>query len=148
VTTKQLITKDFAYEPDPDRFRESSFKIVKEMAGPLAQVTCREPLKASMNRSLKAMLAQSLTDATEIDIIIQKAVPDNLDFGCNLIKMAVVEQAEEVIKKDPVISQAIQLRAEAKAQGIVFKSELKMDIPAIVPEELRPRPGGLSTEEY
>jgi hypothetical protein len=25
---------------------------------------------------------------------------------------------------------------------------MKMDIPAIVPEELRPRPGGLSTEEY
>lgn len=33
------------------------------MAGPLAQVTCREPLKASMNRSLKNMLLVSLTDA-------------------------------------------------------------------------------------
>jgi len=66
VTTKQLIIKDFAYEPDPDRFRESSYKLVKEMAGPLAQVTCREPLKASMSRSLKTMLSQSISDANEI----------------------------------------------------------------------------------
>jgi phosphoserine phosphatase len=75
-----------------------------------------------MNRSLKAMLAQSLNDQNEIEAIIQKAIPDNLDFGCNLIKMAVVEQAEEVIKKDPIISQAIQQRVEAKAQGIIFKN--------------------------
>lgn len=66
VTTKQLITKDFAYEPDPEKFRESSYKLVKEMAGPLAQVTCREPLKASMNRSLKNMLMQSINDINEI----------------------------------------------------------------------------------
>jgi hypothetical protein len=32
------------------------------MAGPLAQVTCREPLKASMNRSLKNMLMQGISD--------------------------------------------------------------------------------------
>lgn len=29
VTTKQLITKDFMYEPDPERLRESSYKLVK-----------------------------------------------------------------------------------------------------------------------
>lgn len=34
-------------------------------------------------------------------------------------------------------------------QGISFKNENpQLEIPAIVPEELRPRPGGLSTEEY
>lgn len=66
VTTKQLIMKDFALEPDSDRFRESSYNVVKKMAGPLAQVTCREPLKASMNRSLKNLLSQSLTDQAEI----------------------------------------------------------------------------------
>jgi hypothetical protein len=32
------------------------------MAGPLAQVTCREPLKASMNRSLKNMLVLGIND--------------------------------------------------------------------------------------
>lgn len=74
------------------------------MAGPLAQVTCREPLKASMNRSLKNLLSQSLTDQAEIESIIQKAIPDNLDFGCQLIKQAVIESAEDVIKKDSTIN--------------------------------------------
>jgi len=36
------------------------------MAGPLAQVTCREPLKASMNRSLKNILAASINDPNEL----------------------------------------------------------------------------------
>ena len=62
VTTKQLILKDFAYECNPDRFRESSYNVVKNMAGPLAHVTCREPLKASMNRSLKNLLQQHIGD--------------------------------------------------------------------------------------
>jgi hypothetical protein len=57
-----------------------------------------------MSRSLKNMLMPTITDQNEIDSIIQKAILDNLDFGCNLIKMAVIEQAEEVIKKDPDIN--------------------------------------------
>lgn len=61
VTTKKLISKDFIYEPDPERLRESSYNLVKEMAGPLAHVTCREPLKASMNRNLKYLLSQKIS---------------------------------------------------------------------------------------
>lgn len=64
VTTKQLILKDFALEPSPEKFRESSYNVVKNMAGPLAHVTCREPLKASMNRSLKNILSQHISDPT------------------------------------------------------------------------------------
>ena len=74
------------------------------MAGPLANVTCREPLKASMNRSLKTLLSQHIGDQNEIDNIIQKAIPDNLDFGCTLIKQAVIESAEDSIKKDSNIN--------------------------------------------
>jgi hypothetical protein len=40
--------------------------VVKKLAGPLAQVTCREPLKASMNRTLKTYLNQHLKDPNEV----------------------------------------------------------------------------------
>ena len=79
VTTKQLIMKDFAYEGDVDRFQNSSYNVVKRLAGPLAQITCREPLKASMNRTLKTYLGQNIKDENELEHIISKAIPDNLD---------------------------------------------------------------------
>lgn len=41
VTAKQLIMKDFALESDPERFKTSFGNVVKKLAGPLAQVTCR-----------------------------------------------------------------------------------------------------------
>lgn len=33
--------KDFALEPDAEKFRMSCYNVVKKLAGPLAQVTCR-----------------------------------------------------------------------------------------------------------
>lgn len=41
VTAQQLILKDFASESDPQRFKASFNNVVKRLAGPLAQVTCR-----------------------------------------------------------------------------------------------------------
>lgn len=114
VTTKQLILKDFALESDPQKFKESSYNMVKNMAGPLAQVTCREPLKASMKRNLKNLLSEIFSDDEEkVETIIEKVIPHNLDLGCTLIKQAVIESAEDMIKKDPDINESIQLRKKA-----------------------------------
>ena len=53
-----------------------------------------------MNRTLKNYLNQNIPDNAEVDSIITKAIPDNLDLGCALIKKAVIESAEEAIRKD------------------------------------------------
>lgn len=95
--------------------------MVKKLAGPLAQVTCREPLKASMNRTLKNYLAPHLKDANEVESIIVRAVSDNLDLGCALIKKAVIESGEEAIRKDELINQSIEQRLESQQQGVPFR---------------------------
>jgi hypothetical protein len=60
-----------------------------------------------MNRTLKTYLAQNIADQAEVENIITKAIPDNLDLGCALIKKAVIESAEEAIRKDEVINNSI-----------------------------------------
>jgi hypothetical protein len=57
-----------------------------------------------MNRTLKTYLAQNIQDQAEVENIITKAIPDNLDLGCALIKKAVIESAEEAIRKDEAIN--------------------------------------------
>ena len=67
-----------------------------------------------MNRNMKILLQKTINEQSQIEQIIQKIIPDNLDFGCKLIKQAVIESAEDAIKKDEKIRQAIELRKKAK----------------------------------
>ena len=60
-----------------------------------------------MNRTLKNYLAQNISDHSEVQNIINKATPDNLDLGCALIKKAVIESAEEAIRKDEAINSSL-----------------------------------------
>ena len=45
ITTKELVLKDFAFDGDCDRIIEAAEQIVQNLAGSLALVTCREPLR-------------------------------------------------------------------------------------------------------
>lgn len=74
-----------------------------------------------MNRTLKTYLAQNIQDQAEVENIITKAIPDNLDLGCALIKKAVIESAEEAIRKDEAINESIEQRNSAYTQGKQFR---------------------------
>lgn len=52
ITTKELVLKDFAYDNNPNRISEASEQIIQSLAGSLALVTCREPLRLQMNNFL------------------------------------------------------------------------------------------------
>ena len=56
-----------------------------------------------------------------------------------------IESAEEAIRKDENINAAISQRVNASSNNKPFKDEVFLrEIPDIVPEELRPKAGGLS----
>lgn len=56
ITTKELVLKDFAFDGDADKILRAADLIVKNLAGSLALVTCREPLKMSLTTSLRRAL--------------------------------------------------------------------------------------------
>lgn len=45
ITTRELVLKDFAFDSNPDKILRAADLIVQNLAGSLALVTCREPLK-------------------------------------------------------------------------------------------------------
>ena len=45
ITTSQLVLKDFAFDPNYTKILKAADLIVQNLAGSLALVTCREPLK-------------------------------------------------------------------------------------------------------
>lgn len=56
ITTRELVLKDFAYDGNYNKVLKAADLIVQNLAGSLALVTCREPLKMSLTTNLKKSL--------------------------------------------------------------------------------------------
>ena len=51
--------KDFALEPNEDRMRKAAHLMIQNLAGNLAAVSSREPLRISMMSQLRNLLLQN-----------------------------------------------------------------------------------------
>ncbi|KAK5067131.1 CCR4-NOT core subunit cdc39, partial [Cryomyces antarcticus] len=82
ISTAQLVDKDFATEPNVDRYRESAHTVVKSLSGSLALVTCKEPLRMSITNNIRIM-AGNLAQQEGRNVLpegnIIMFVNDNLD---------------------------------------------------------------------
>ncbi|KAI4146009.1 MAG: hypothetical protein LQ341_002202 [Variospora aurantia] len=90
IATKNLIHKDYASEENEDRIREAAQKMVRELSGSLALVTCKEPLRMSMNNHIRVQ-QEELAENTIPEGAVLMCVNDNLDTACEIV----LKQAEE-----------------------------------------------------
>ena len=148
ITTRELALKDFALEPDEKRLITATHLIVQNLAGNLALVTCREPLKISLNQHLKTLLEKTAFDEKTRDLIVSTTGQDNLDLGCALIKKAVIEKALDEVNQDQQIIEAIEKRKHAREKGEKYFDETIYKITRNLPEVLRPGLGGLAPDQF
>jgi len=59
ISTRELVTKDFAMEADENRMRTAARMMAQKLAGSLALVTCREPLRSNLSSHLRTYLSES-----------------------------------------------------------------------------------------
>jgi len=147
ITTKELILKDFALEPDERKFKAGANWVIQNLAGNLALVTCRDPLKIAFQQSLKMDLDKTDLDEQTKDAILQNTGMENLDLGCALIKKAVIEKALDDVNRDPAIQEGIERRRIAREKGQPFYDENVLKICQALPEPLRPTLGGLTRDQ-
>ncbi|XP_010258903.1 PREDICTED: CCR4-NOT transcription complex subunit 1 isoform X3 [Nelumbo nucifera] len=144
-TTKELVLKDYAMESDESRIYNAAHLMVASLAGSLAHVTCKEPLRGSISSHLRNLL-QALSIASELlEQAVQLVTNDNLDLGCAVIEQAATEKALQSI--DGEIAQQLSLRRKHR-EGVgptYFDASTYTQGPmGVVPEALRPKPGRLS----
>ncbi|KAL1818639.1 hypothetical protein ACET3Z_013508 [Daucus carota] len=144
-TTKELVLKDYAMESDETRIRNAAHLMVASLAGSLAHVTCKEPLRASIISHLRSSV-QGLTLANELlEQAVQLVANDNLDLGCAHIEQAATEKAIQTI--DGEIAQQLSIRRKQR-EGVgpaFFDTSLyTQGHMGVLPEALRPKPGRLS----
>ena len=165
ITTKEIVTKDFAMESDENKMMKAAQLMVANLAGSLALVTCREPLRASVSTHLRQLLINSATgsnnDSTNvqlseevqnvIDQCVSSCSQDNLELGCMLIEKAATEKA--VRDMEEAISPALQTRKKHREQtgqpfyDMSIFNNGNQRYPASLPEPLLPKPGGLRNEQ-
>mmetsp|Transcript_36486 Transcript_36486/g.88051 ORF Transcript_36486/g.88051 Transcript_36486/m.88051 type:complete len:2380 (-) Transcript_36486:135-7274(-) len=160
ITTKEIVTKDFAMESDENKMRKAGQLMVANLAGSLALVTCREPLRSSVSTHLRQILTASATSSGEklneqeqntIEQVVQICATDNLELGCMLIEKAATEKAVRDVDE----GLASQLNARKKHREQTGQPFYDMSIfqnnqryPANLPDALRPKPGGLRQEHF
>jgi CCR4-NOT transcription complex subunit 1 len=64
-----LVLKDFAYDGNYRRVLEAADLIVQNLAGSLALVTCREPLRMSLTTNLKKIFDQYFKNDLGLEIL-------------------------------------------------------------------------------
>lgn len=145
MTTRELILKDFAMEPDEQRMRKAAHLMVSSLAGSLALVTCKEPLRVSIANQLRQALVQPAgIDAQLLEQTVHVATADNLDLGCALIEKAATDKALRDI--DEALAPAYVVRQKHREAGQAYYDMAVYTqgrYPQSLPEVLRPKPSHL-----
>ncbi|PKY08194.1 Ccr4-Not transcription complex subunit [Aspergillus campestris IBT 28561] len=146
ISTVQLVSKDFAMEPDEEKVRHAAGIMVRQLAGSLALVTCKEPLKVSMTNYIR-MIQQEFSEQPMPEGLILMCVNDNLDAACGIVEKA----AEE--KSLPEIEKVIEPQLESRRRHRVARPNEPFIDPSMsrwglfIPEPYRQAPGGLNKEQ-
>lgn len=146
ISTAQLILKDFAMEPDEERVRQAAGTMVRALAGSLALVTCKEPLKMSMTNYIRGA-QQDFPEQPMPEGLILMCVNDNLDAACGIVEKAAEERSL------PEIEKVIESQLEARRRHRNARPNDPFIDPSIsrwgffIPEPYRQVPGGLNKEQ-
>ncbi|KAE8198560.1 hypothetical protein CF336_g141 [Tilletia laevis] len=150
ISTRELVTKDFAMEGDENRMRSAAHQMAQNLAGSLALVTCKEPLRTSMVAHARSLfLSSGFTDQTLPEQALIVIMQDNLELACSIIEKAAMEKA--VPEVDEGLHLAYNARRENRAGGRSYYSD-PMVMPvsqyvASLPDLLRLRPDGLQPQQ-
>ncbi|KAI0142710.1 Not1-domain-containing protein [Xylariaceae sp. FL1272] len=102
ISTREMIHKDFATEPDENKLQTAALNMVKATAGSLALVTSKEPLRANFINYLRMAAQEAGGNLPEGTIIL--CVNANLDLACGIIERQASERAvgeiEELIQEE------------------------------------------------
>lgn len=140
ISASQLIAKDFATESDPLRYQESAHNIVRHLAGNLALVTGKDPVRAGVGNNIRLMLAREHPDQPLPEGAVLTFLNDNLDTICGLIEKAAETAAIGEI--DSYISEDIKARKSGN-----FPEPQISRWAYHVPEPYKPSPSGLNQEQ-
>jgi CCR4-NOT transcription complex subunit 1 len=143
ISTAQLIQKDFACEMDDEKIRSAAKQMVRALAGSLALVTCKEPLRMSISNYIRRprvdVSEQGLSEGLTI-----MCVNDNLDMACAFVEQAAEERSVLEIERflEPDLDERRRHKATRGNEPFVARSLSRWSM--FIPEPFRQGAQGLN----
>lgn len=149
ISTRELVSKDFAMEPDELKMAAAAHHMAQSMAGSLALVTCKEPLRVSILAHARTLFAAGgVTEQQLPEQGLLLLVQDNLDLACMVIEKTAMEKA--LSKADEGLAAAYTARREFRAHGrgtLFWDSSALSHYSTTLPDLLRIAPPGLQPQQ-
>ncbi|KNC97024.1 CCR4-NOT core subunit CDC39 [Spizellomyces punctatus DAOM BR117] len=151
IATREIVIKDFALEPDENKMRKAAHLMVSNLAGSLAAVSSREPLRVSMMSHLRSLLVQNgFTEQTMPEQAVYIIVADNLDLACSVLEKAAAEKAlpdiDEALATSFVNRRKHRERSNQPYYDMAVYAASRY--PSTLPEPLRLKIGGLNVQQF
>lgn len=94
ISTRELVSKDYATEPNEDKLKKAGHLMAQKLAGSLALVTCKEPMRTNLTTHLRQSLnREGFTEQLVPEQVIHLLMQDNLDIACAAIEKVAMERA-------------------------------------------------------
>ncbi|RKP10666.1 CCR4-Not complex component, Not1-domain-containing protein [Thamnocephalis sphaerospora] len=150
ISTRELIIKDFALEPNEEKMRKAAHSMVRSLAGNLALVTCKEPLRVNITNHVRTLMVQgNYHDQNLPEDLITVTVEDNLELACSIVEKAAADKAVPEI--DEILAASFNNRRkyrERTGQPYYDMNAFSASrYPANLPDALRLKPTGLSAAQ-
>ncbi|TGZ79593.1 Not1-domain-containing protein [Ascodesmis nigricans] len=150
IATSQLVSKDFATEPNEQKMRKAAVGMAQRLAGHLALVTCKEPMRLSMVNNIRTVLSQAgVGESVVSEQAIAMVVNENLETVCQTVEEAAETAA--VGHVDDALGPAYALRRRYNAQKNPQSEFLAPGISRYamqLPDVFRLQTGGLTAQQY
>lgn len=152
ISTKEMILKDFATEPDETRVQRAAHAMVQPLASSLAVVTCKEPLCNAIVTLIRTNLTQNGLPEQLADEIASTIATENIKLLCVYIDQLTQARALEDVERNlaPAYASRVNYRKQHQRGGAPFFDVLSLNgAPHTVqlPEALRPS-HGISPEQF
>ncbi|TDL27216.1 Not1-domain-containing protein [Rickenella mellea] len=150
ISTRELVAKDFCTEQNEEKMRKAGHLMAQKLAGSLALVTCKEPLRSNMASHVRHYLSDhGFNEQVIPEQVILLIVQDNIDVACAAIEKAAMDRA--VADVDDGFGQAYETRRRHREQrpGQPFWDPTAPQAPfiATLPEPLRIKASGLQMQQ-
>ncbi|KAI6129122.1 Not1-domain-containing protein [Pisolithus croceorrhizus] len=151
ISTRELVGKDFATEVSEDKLRKAGHLMAQKLAGSLALVTCKDPLKSNLAGHLRnALLDHGFTEQVVSDQVLSVLVTDNAEVAFSAIEKAAMERA--VTDVDEIFATSYELRRhhrELRSGQTFWDPTAPMaSFSTVLPDPLRIKPTGLLPHQF
>lgn len=140
-TTRELVTKDFAGEPDEMKVYRPAVMMCSALASGLSQAAARDLVPNELFARIRALLQQLSLEATLVENTARMLANDNLEIAVMLAEHLCVEKAVKDVETQ--LAPQLQARQAARAMGQQIApalGEVLAKVPALIPDSLRPKP--------